>query len=169
MSVILDESRQSAASMNLVARQVGECSARHGFRSDMDDADFLAEMAKEVRDLSAKAHPDPVVVNHPGVQGLEKHRMMAERLESVASRMRMMTVTSKLMLIVSELAEALEAIRTVEDVDRLMSTTNFEEELADAQIRLFDLAHMVGANIGDAIMEKAGTNEGRSYKHGKKM
>ncbi len=65
-----------------------------------------------------------------------------------------------LMLIVTELAEAMEGYRK-QDHD------NFREELADAFIRLFDLCGGMGIDIEKEIAAKSEKNKARPYKHGK--
>jgi len=65
-----------------------------------------------------------------------------------------------LMLIVTELAEAMEAHRK-QDQD------NFREELADTFIRLFDLCGGMGIDIQAEIAKKCEKNKTRPYKHGK--
>lgn len=65
-----------------------------------------------------------------------------------------------LMLIVTELAEAMEAHR-VQDKD------NFREELADAFIRLLDLCGGLKIDIEEEILRKSLKNKKRPYKHGK--
>ena len=65
-----------------------------------------------------------------------------------------------LMLIVTELAEAMEAHR-VQDHD------NFKEELADAFIRLLDLCGGLKIDIEQEIYKKSLKNKNRPYKHGK--
>lgn len=65
-----------------------------------------------------------------------------------------------LMLIVTELAEAMEGYRH-QDHD------NFREELADTFIRLFDLCGGLGIDIEAEIAKKAEKNKSRPYKHGK--
>jgi len=59
-----------------------------------------------------------------------------------------------LMLIVSEVAEAMEADRKGLMDDKLPHRSGLEVELADAVIRIFDLAGAKGLDIGNAIMEK---------------
>lgn len=66
-----------------------------------------------------------------------------------------------LALIHSEVSEALEA-------DRKGDQENFEEELADIAIRIFDLCGSRGIDLEDAIETKMEKNKGRSYKHGNK-
>ena len=65
-----------------------------------------------------------------------------------------------LMLIVTELAEAMESYR-VQDHD------NFREEIADTFIRLFDLCGGLKIDIEEEISKKAEKNITRPYKHGK--
>jgi NTP pyrophosphatase (non-canonical NTP hydrolase) len=65
-----------------------------------------------------------------------------------------------LMLVVTELAEAMEAHRKQDD-------ENFKEELADTFIRLFDLCGGMGIDIEGEILKKCEKNKLRPYKHGK--
>lgn len=66
-----------------------------------------------------------------------------------------------LALIHSEVSEALEA-------DRKGDQENFEEELADVCIRIFDLCGSRGIDLEASIQKKMEKNKGRSYKHGGK-
>lgn len=88
-----------------------------------------------------------------------------------------------LMLIVSELSEALEAdrknhhadIRLFEVDEKLKISTafkdnikdSFEDEIADTFIRLFDLVGYMGIDIDRHIELKIRYNQTREYKHGK--
>jgi len=65
-----------------------------------------------------------------------------------------------LMLIVTELAEAMEAHRHQDD-------KNFKEELADTFIRLLDLCGGLNIDIEKEIYKKSTHNKTRPYKHGK--
>jgi NTP pyrophosphatase (non-canonical NTP hydrolase) len=67
---------------------------------------------------------------------------------------------SAIMLVVTELAEAVEAIRKSDRV-------NFREEIADATIRLFDLAAAEGIDLAAEMETKMKFNETRPYRHGK--
>ena len=67
----------------------------------------------------------------------------------------------KLMLVVTELAEAMEAIRKDDG-------QNFNEEIADTFIRLLDICGSVGIDIEDEIKSKMAVNEKRPHKHNKK-
>ena len=70
-------------------------------------------------------------------------------------------VPEKLMLIVSELSEALEGHRKGLMDDKIKLLTAFEVELADALIRLLDLAGAVKLDLGRAYVEKMIYNASR--------
>lgn len=93
-------------------------------------------------------------------------------------------VGTALMLIVSELGEAMEAYREGERANKdkyiksngyNMSVTDFktmikdtfEDEIADTMIRLFDLAGWLGIDLDFHIKMKLKYNRRRPYKHGK--
>ena len=67
---------------------------------------------------------------------------------------------AKLMLVVTEVGEAAEAVR---HGDR----PNFEEELADAVIRIYDLCGHMNIDLGRAVEGKMTVNAARPQKHGK--
>ncbi len=69
-------------------------------------------------------------------------------------------VGEALMLIVTELAEAMEGYRKRDQA-------NFKEELADAFIRLLDLCGGLKIDIEEEIYQKSVKNKARPYKHGK--
>jgi NTP pyrophosphatase (non-canonical NTP hydrolase) len=71
--------------------------------------------------------------------------------------------SSSIALIGTELSEALESFRKGEDDSAVA------EELADAMIRIFDLAEAYKLDVVRAMIEKAETNKGREYLHGKRF
>lgn len=85
-------------------------------------------------------------------------------------------VGEKLMLIVSEVAEAMEGHRKSLMDDKLPHRPMIEVELADAVIRIADLAGALGIDLGGAIAEKMAFNatrpdhkpENRKLENGKK-
>lgn len=66
-----------------------------------------------------------------------------------------------LMLMVSELAEALEGVRKDKMDDHLPHRKSVEVELADTCIRIFDFAANYGMDLGGAISEKIEYNKHR--------
>lgn len=76
----------------------------------------------------------------------------------------------KLMLIVTELSEGFEGVRK-DGFDRpdehCPTFSNFEIEIADTFIRLFDLCGAFNLRIGEAVLAKHEYNKGRPHKHGK--
>jgi NTP pyrophosphatase (non-canonical NTP hydrolase) len=79
----------------------------------------------------------------------------------------------KLMLIVSEVGEAMEELRT-HSVEPLRTLTyegekpvGFMSELADVVIRVGDLAEIVGGDLEDAVRVKMAYNKTRPHKHGR--
>lgn len=70
--------------------------------------------------------------------------------------------SNKLALVHSELSEALEADRKNLKDEKLPHRDGREVELADAFIRLFDIAGGYGMDIGGAIAEKRAYNANRS-------
>jgi len=69
-------------------------------------------------------------------------------------------VGEALMLVVTELAEAMEAHRVSDDA-------NFKEEIADVFIRLLDFCGGMKIDIEEEVYQKAMRNKKRPYKHGK--
>jgi len=67
-----------------------------------------------------------------------------------------------LMLIVSELAEAMEGHRKNLMDDKLPHRSMLEVELADAMIRIFDLGAGLGLDLGGAFTEKMEFNAHRA-------
>ena len=70
-------------------------------------------------------------------------------------------VLAKLALITKEVGGAVNAVRD-EDKEK------FGEELADACIRLFDLAEACGVNLEQEIVWKMERNEDRPHMHGRR-
>ena len=85
-------------------------------------------------------------------------------------------VLAKLMLVVSELAEACEAVRVpgFQSIGLRKAWAENEKpegfhiELADAVIRIFDLCGAMGIDLEQAIRDKALYNDTRPQRHGNK-
>ena len=75
-----------------------------------------------------------------------------------------------LMLMVTELAEAMEAYRNGnQESEKIPGFSQMEEELADVVIRLLDYAGGENLNIEGALLAKMAYNEKRPYRHGGKL
>jgi NTP pyrophosphatase (non-canonical NTP hydrolase) len=78
----------------------------------------------------------------------------------------------KLLLIVGEVAEAHEELRSHDDPKHVYyredgKPEGFAFELADVFIRLADLAGALGIDLGAAVAEKHAFNQTRPHKHGR--
>ena len=86
-------------------------------------------------------------------------------------------VLNLLCLVHSEISEAAEGVRKNLMDDKLTHRTMVEVELADAMIRMFDIAGAHNLDLGGALVEKLGFNavrpdhqiENRKSENGKKM
>lgn len=70
-------------------------------------------------------------------------------------------IPTALMLLVSEVSEALEAYRKND-------WPHFKEELADLEIRILDLAGSLGIDLESEVLRKNELNSKRGYRHGGK-
>ena len=78
-----------------------------------------------------------------------------------------------LMLMVTELSEAMEGVRGTVDgtypaSEKIPGFNQVEEELADVLIRIFDFAEQHQLLLGEALLAKMEYNESRPYRHGGK-
>jgi len=84
-----------------------------------------------------------------------------EDLTSAPGQPLKVNIPEKLMLIVSEVAEGMEGHRKNLADDKLPHRKMLEVELADAVIRIFDLAGGVGLDVAGALGEKLAFNASR--------
>ena len=78
-------------------------------------------------------------------------------------------IAQMLALIHSEISEALEADRKDLMDDKLPHRLGLEVELADAFIRICDMAGGLSMDLGGAVEEKLAYNTTRPFKHGKQF
>lgn len=74
---------------------------------------------------------------------------------------------SKLGLIMSEVAEAMEAVRKNSMDDKITDMSGEVVELADTIIRILDYCGRYNLPVGEAIIKKLAYNATRPHKHGK--
>ena len=105
-------------------------------------------------DWTTSQSRDKDAINFLVVQTHEVNKKWWLNLETGEKLDAQKLVPEKLMLTVSELAEAMEGHRKGIQDDKLPHRPMFEVELADALIRLFDLAGATGIDLGGAYVEK---------------
>lgn len=110
----------------------------------------------EIKELVKKAHENAknkgFWEDYDGLEELENSKKYMGLVNAA--------IGNRLMLIVSELGEALEALRK-EDYE------NFKEEIADVVIRVGDLCGGLYIDLEEEIKNKMDKNVLRPYKHGK--
>jgi NTP pyrophosphatase (non-canonical NTP hydrolase) len=141
-----------AAVLNAVAQECYDTSEEHGFHDDWNMAAWLEDLAKR---------------SEAGSRDLEDDEI--DMLRDIAKTLRNNIIGTKLMLIVSELAEGLESLRVTGIDGHEAGEGNLGEELADAQVRIGDTAGLVHVAIGDELRRKQQVNAGRPHKHSKKF
>lgn len=83
-------------------------------------------------------------------------------------------VPEKLALVHSEISEALEEYRSGVNLAKITISEKgkpegFPVELADAIIRILDIAEYYGIDMGAVIEQKSKYNETRTFRHGGKL
>jgi len=129
---------QEAAVVNHVVDVCGEMEQEKGFREDADNSAWLRELGPRLN------------LNLEDIT----------RLEEIADRIDVLNNVTKLMLVVSELSEAMTELRK-------NGSKHYGEELADAVIRIFANAHQNHIALGDEIVKKVDKNRERPHKHGR--
>jgi NTP pyrophosphatase (non-canonical NTP hydrolase) len=141
---------------------------------ERDVVDFLSALAKDVRAAEGTALPsltlDELVCDSFTRAQRKGFWDNHERREARD------IINEKLLLIVSELTEAMEEIRANHGVDAIRygadkpdKPEGFPIELADAMIRIADVAGWFGMDLNQAIRLKAAYNETRPRMHGKEF
>jgi NTP pyrophosphatase (non-canonical NTP hydrolase) len=112
----------------------------------------------EIKELIKEAHEN--AVKHGFWEDIEDMRLLKLSFKNPVCYINTNAISTRLMLIVGEVAEAQEGLRH-NDRD------NFREELADVAIRLADLCGGLGIDLEAEIHKKMEKNKDRPYKHGK--
>lgn len=99
------------------------------------------------------------------VNDLVQHTHEANKhwwIDDASTDAQLLVVPTKLMLVVSEIAEAMEGHRKNLNDDKLPHRPMIEVELVDAIIRIFDLAGRLKLDLGGAYVEKMAYNASRA-------
>lgn len=146
----------TAAVINDLSEEIGSINQDKGFREDWDMAGYLETVATALD------------MQQDGVD-IDLDNEVADELRRAAAMLRTNVIGMKLALICSEVVgEALETLRDNGAAGILAGDGNMGEELADAKVRIDDLAHMLRIPIGDAQVRKVAVNRERPHKHGRK-
>ena len=94
--------------------------------------------------------------------GLAKHSGWWDEYKTIPDEYKLLWISTKLMLCVSEIVEGFEGARKDLMDDHLPHRKMLEVELADAIIRIFDLAGGLGLDVAGAIVEKLAYNQRRA-------
>lgn len=97
-----------------------------------------------------------------------RERVMEDGTGLDTDEAKQFAINEALMLIVTEIAEACEAVRHGNPPDdKVPQFSGLEAELADAVIRIMDIAAGYDLDVAGAIVAKADYNKGRERLHGK--
>lgn len=123
-------------------------------RDEMDDAGFSVTSltltwVASVCHRTAKANG--FWTHYPAIVGNSELGLLFQR----------MYLATKIALIHEEGSEILRCLRRDEGTSRL------HEELADTIIRCLDMAHLVGGDFGQVLLDKMKENTERPYRHGR--
>lgn len=116
---------------------------------------------KEIQDLAAAFSPADADEYSPS-------QKQFAAIKAVVDKFSQRNHGELLALITYEVSEALEADRKDLMDDKLPARKGLEVELADALIRILDMAGGLKLDLGGAMIEKLEFNRSREHKHGKK-
>ena len=123
----------------------------------MNDTEHAAKIATAASDLVIACHEASASAGWWHHQGLDQRQQLVGR-----TRLGLALAAEKLCLIHSEVSEAMEGLRKDLPDDKLPHRKMMEVELADALIRICDLAGAMNFDLGGAVAEKLAYNATRA-------
>lgn len=124
-------------------------------------ADTLNSLFRKCHNASRNAgwwhDPETNIPLNPAIEGIPLIGIEREIRDAMAPYV----IATKILLIISELTEAMEGHRKGLPDDKLPHRSMLEVELADAVIRIGDLSGALGLDVGGAIAEKMKYNLSR--------
>jgi NTP pyrophosphatase (non-canonical NTP hydrolase) len=120
-------------------------------------------IAEQVNALVKHAHDAAYSAGWYGFCGTDLRAVMRNsKPNTIEGRLSVALAAEKLALIHSEISEALEGLRRGKRDDHLPHRLSLEVELADAMIRILDLAGCLDLDLGGAMVEKMAYNAKRA-------
>lgn len=158
-----------AGVVNALAQECWQTSEDHGFHDDWKAAAFLEKLGLWLADSGYRLGEIDADL---GLESEDGQRDVGEYVIQIAQMLRNNYLGTRLLLVITEISEAAEALRS-EGADGLLNggagSANFQEELADAIIRIGDTNGIVRGIIGDRMLQKMAVNRDRPHKHGRQL
>lgn len=163
------ENQSMKTPLNLVQAQILTRNAREGQYLSYSELDKSLDADRD-EDNMGVMNLGQATVAHMAVEWLQlichgasqRAGWWTDPMSGRSTKDNPLTFSNKLMLIVSEVSEAMEADRKDAMDDKLPHRKGAEVELADALIRILDLAGAYGFDLAGALVEKMVYNANRA-------
>lgn len=145
------------------ACKTGDCEHKTQSECDLELANYYDSMIPDIRDPFAIEDAVNFLkkVIHKDTKAWWKDLDTEESVLNYPKKHLNTWIGTKLMLVCSEIGEAMEGLRKDQMDDKLPHRKMIEVELADAIIRILDLSEGLGLDVGGAMAEKLEFNRNR--------